>query len=321
MRTLKIFVVVMMVAGVPVSQAELVDQVLATVDTEAILQSELMLEIAPRLAELQSTAADAASFQKAADALMGEALEQAIDAKLLLREALRAGIEIEEKRIDEQLAEFKKLYDSPEQFTKELEAAGETLGDLRVRIRKQTMARAMAVRKQSEFEKQVVVSESDLAQYFEDHKDEFARPERVRVSQIFLPATGGADERAVAKARMEEILSELKQGGDFAAVAKAYSKGPEAQQGGAIGWVARGDLVQSLEEAAFTLPAAGLSNVLESPGGYHILRVDERQDAGQATLEDVRKDIEPRLRAEAAAQQYKNWIQELRNKSRVRVFY
>ena len=289
MRTLKMLVVVVALAGVPVSQGELVDQILATVDTEAILQSEIMMEIAPRLAELQSTAADAASFQKAADALMGEALEQAIDAKLLLREALRAGIEIEEKRIDEQLAEFKKLYDSPEQFTKELEAAGETLGDLRVRIRKQSMARAMAVRKQGEFEKQVVVSESDLAQYFEDHKDEFARPERVRVSQIFLPATGGADERAVVKARMDEILSELKQGGDFAAVAKAYSKGPEAQQGGAIGWVARGDLVQSLEEAAFGVPAAGISDVLESPGGYHILRVDERQEAGQATLEDVRK--------------------------------
>jgi len=320
-RTLKMLVVVVALAGVPVSQGELVDQILATVDTEAILQSEIMMEIAPRLAELQSTAADAASFQKAADALMGEALEQAIDAKLLLREALRAGIEIEEKRIDEQLAEFKKLYDSPEQFTKELEAAGETLGDLRVRIRKQSMARAMAVRKQGEFEKQVVVSESDLAQYFEDHKDEFARPERVRVSQIFLPATGGADERAVVKARMDEILSELKQGGDFAAVAKAYSKGPEAQQGGAIGWVARGDLVQSLEEAAFGVPAAGISDVLESPGGYHILRVDERQEAGQATLEDVRKDIEPRLRAESAAQQYRNWIQELRNKSRVRVFY
>lgn len=148
MRTLKMLVVVVALAGVPVSQGELVDQILATVDTEAILQSEIMMEIAPRLAELQSTAADAASFQKAADALMGEALEQAIDAKLLLREALRAGIEIEEKRIDEQLAEFKKLYDSPEQFTKELEAAGETLGDLRVRIRKQSMARAMAVRKQ-----------------------------------------------------------------------------------------------------------------------------------------------------------------------------
>ncbi len=321
MHVLKRLVVAMMVAGVSVCQAELVDQILATVDTEAILQSDLMMEITPHLAELQSTTPDAETFQREADALVREALEQAIDAKLLLREALRAGIEIDEKRIDEQLAEFKKMYDSPEQFTKELEAAGETLGDLRVRIRKQSMARAMAVRKQSEYEKQVAVSESDLAQYFEDHKDEFAQPERVHASQIFLPASGDAEERAVVKARMDEILSELKQGGDFAAVAKAYSKGPEAQQGGAIGWIARGDLVQSLEEAAFAQAPEGLSDVLESPGGFHILRVNERQEAGQTTLDDVRKDIEPRLRAEAAIQQYRHWIQELRNKSRVRVFY
>jgi foldase protein PrsA len=61
--------------------------------------------------------------------------------------------------------------------------------------------------------------------------------------------------------------------------------------------------------------------VLESSGGFHILRVNEHQEAGQATLDDVRKDIEPRLRAEAAMLQYRNWVQELRNKSRVRVFY
>ena len=116
---------------------------------------------------------------------------------------MRAGLEVEEARVDERLAELKKLYDSPEQFNSELEAAGETLGDLRVRIRKQTLARAMAVRKQGEFEKQVVVSESDVAQFFEDHKDEFAHPERVRVSQIFLP---GTDEnvRAVNKARWKK---------------------------------------------------------------------------------------------------------------------
>jgi len=143
----------------------------------------------------------------------------------------------------------------------------------------------------------------------------------VRVSQVYLPASNDANERATVKARMEEILSELKQGGDFAAVAKAYSKEPSAEQGGVIGWVVRGDLVQVLEEAAFTLPVGGISEVLESPGGFHILKVEERQDAGQATLEDVRKDIEPKLRAQVAAERYKKWVQELRKESRVRVFY
>jgi len=279
------------------------------------------MEIAPGLAELQASSADQASFGRAADKLIREALDQAIETKILLREAVRTGIEFDEERVDERLQEMRKRYDSPEQFNKELEASGETLGDLRVRIRKQTLARAMAVRKQNEFEKEVVVSESDVAQYFEDHEKEFSRPERVRVSQVYLPASNDANERATVKARMEEILSELKQGGDFAAVAKAYSKEPSAEQGGVIGWVVRGDLVQVLEEAAFTLPVGGISEVLESPGGFHILKVEERQDAGQATLEDVRKDIEPKLRAQVAAERYKKWVQELRKESRVRVFY
>jgi len=319
-RTLQVLVV-MFVAAVPVLHAEIVDQILATVDTEAILLSEVMMEIAPGLAELQASSADQASFGRAADKLIREALDQAIETKILLREAVRTGIEFDEERVDERLQEMRKRYDSPEQFNKELEASGETLGDLRVRIRKQTLARAMAVRKQNEFEKEVVVSESDVAQYFEDHEKEFSRPERVRVSQVYLPASNDANERATVKARMEEILSELKQGGDFAAVAKAYSKEPSAEQGGVIGWVVRGDLVQVLEEAAFTLPVGGISEVLESPGGFHILKVEERQDAGQATLEDVRKDIEPKLRAQVAAERYKKWVQELRKESRVRVFY
>lgn len=320
MRILQVLVVLSL-AAVPVLHAEIVDQVLATVDTEAILQSEIMLEIAPRIAELQASASDQASFEKAADALIREALDQGIETKILLREALRAGLEIEEELVDERIRELKKLYDSPEQFNQELEAAGETIGDLRVRIRKQNLARAMALRKQREFEKEVVVSESDVAQYFEDHEEEFSRPERLRVSQIFLPAPNDEGERAVVKARMEEIRRELTQGGDFAAVAKAYSKGPNAEEGGVIGWVVRGDLVKVLEDAAFALPVDGISDVLESPGGFHILTVTERQEAGQATLEEVREEIEPKLRAEIAAERYRQWIQELRKESRVRVFY
>ncbi|MFO7973466.1 MAG: peptidylprolyl isomerase [Candidatus Hydrogenedentota bacterium] len=320
MRILQVLVLLVVVIA-PVLHAEVVDQILATVDTEAILQSEIMLEIAPRIAELQASASDQQSFQEAADALIREALDQAIETKILLREALRAGLEIDEERVDERIRELKKLYDSPEQFNKELEAAGETIGDLRVRIRKQNLARAMALRKQREFEKEAVVSESDVAQYFEDHKEEFSRPERVRVSQIFLPAPSDENERAVVKARMDEIRSELTQGGDFAAIAKAHSKGPNAEEGGVIGWVMRGDLVKVLEKAAFALPVGGTSEVLESPGGFHILTVTERQEAGQATLEEVHKDIEPRLRAEIAAERYRQWMQELRKESRVRVFY
>ena len=76
-----------------------------------------------------------------------------------------------------------------------------------------------------------------------------------------------------------------------------------------------------MEQAAFFVPEGGISDVIESSFGHHILKVDERQEAGGADLDDVRKDIQPRLRAMAAAELYKTWIQELRKESRVRIFY
>ncbi len=320
MRTLRILSILAVMAPGLAAHAEIVDQVLATVDTEAILQSEIMMEIVPRLAELQSTAPNEAAFNEAADALIREALDQAIDTKLLLREALRAGLEVEEAMVDERLRELRRMYDSPDQFNRELEAAGETLGDLRVRLRKQTLARGMAARKLNEFERRVAVSESDVAQYYQDNQSEFTHPERLRLRQIFLPVDDNA-EAEVVKARMGEILREVQEGGDFGEVARAYSKGPNAERGGVIGWVARGDLVEVLESAAFELSQGGISEVLRTPGGYHILKLEERQSEGKASLEDVRQHIEPRLRAQAAEERYARWLQELRNRSRVRVFY
>ena len=320
MRTLQILLIVAVAAASPAVHAEIVDQVLATVDTEAILQSEIMMEIMPRLAELQSTAPSEAAFNDAADALIEEALNQAINTKILLREALRAGLQIDEAVVDERLRELRRMYDSPEQFDKELEAAGETLGDLRVRLRKQTMARAMAARKMNEFERRVVVSESEVAQYYQDNMHEFTHPERLRLRQIFLPVDDVAEEE-VLKARMEELLREVREGGDFGEIARAYSRGPNAERGGVIGWVARGDLVDVLESAAFELAEGGVSEVLRTAGGYHILKVEERQAEGTASLEDARKDIEPRLRAQAAAERYAKWLQDLRRESRVRIFY
>ena len=303
------------------AHGEVVDQILATVDTEAILQSEVMAEIAPELRRLQGQAQDEASFQQAADDLVRATLEQAIENKILLREALLLGLEIDEDVVDEQIKEIKDRYDSPVEFTEELNSVGETLGDFRIRIRKQLLARSMAMRKHREFKDQAVISESDVAQYYQDNKDEFESPERVRVRQIFLAAGKEESERAVAKARMEELVKELDAGAEFNDLAKAHSQAPGAEDGGIIGWIVKGDLVPVLEEAAFGLETEGVSGILESEGGFHILKVDEKKEAGLATLDEKRSEIEPELRNQAAAERYQEWMARLKKRSRVRVLY
>lgn len=202
----------------------------------------------------------------------------------------------------------------------EIEAAGETVTDLKARLKKQMLARTMAVQKMREFEKDIVVSESDVAQYYEDNKEKFQHPERVRCSQIFLPASNDLAEREKVRAQAEQLKAEIDSGADFGELAIEHSKAPGAEDGGIIGWVQRGDLVGPLDEAAFSLSEGQVSAVIESDQGFHLLKVDKKEAAGQATLDDVRKEIEPELRRAAAAEKYKRWIEDLRKRSRVQVF-
>ncbi len=296
--------------GMPAS-SEIVDRVMATVDAEVILMSDVMMELAPYQAQ----------SGEAMDSKIGETLEQAIDTKILVREASLKGMEVKDDLVEKRVDELKALYPTNDAFLKEVEKSGETLSDLRTRLRKQLMALKMATDKHDQLAKSVTVTESEVAQYYEDHKGEFQHSERVRVRQIFLEAAEGSAGRDAAKARLVELKQELDNGADFAGLAKAYSQAPGAADGGIVGWIVRGDLVKPLEDVAFTLPEGSLSDVLESPLGYHILKVDKREDAGQASLEEVRAEIEPAIRDQKAGELYDKWMSDLRKRSQVRVFY
>ncbi|MCC6699043.1 MAG: peptidylprolyl isomerase [Candidatus Hydrogenedentes bacterium] len=301
-------------------RSETVDQVVANVDTEVILLSDIMAELGPQAGELRRNAANEEEFNKALQDKIRATLEQAIENKILLREAQLAGLVVDDDTVEKRLEEYKKLFDSNEAFLKELENAGETLSDLRSRLRKQMLARTMAVRKTRELEDGIVVSESEVAQYYEDHKSDFSHPERVRCYQIFIAAPADAAQRAVAKARLEQLRDDIDAGSEFGELAVQYSEAPGKEDGGVIGWVERGDLVKALEDTAFGLEPGQISGVVESDSGFHLLTIDKKEDAGLATLDEVRKDIEPLIRSEAASVQYKKWMDELKKRSRVRVF-
>lgn len=300
-----------------VARAELVDQVAATVDKEAILMSDLMEELGPQLREIRAQATSQADLDRIISEKMRETLDQAIDNRLLLREGQLAGIPIEETTIDQRVEEMKKTNDG---FLEELERMGMSITDVKERIKKQMIARTMAVRKTAELEKGIAISESDVAQYYQDNKEKFTHAERARCSQIFLPASNELAERDKVKAQAEQLKDEINNGADFADLAIEHSKAPGAEDGGIIGWVQRGDLVGKLDETAFSLAEGEVSDVIESDQGFHIIKVEKKEAAGEATLDEVRKDIEPELRRAAAAEKFKKWMEDLRKRSKVQVF-
>ena len=161
---------------------------------------------------------------------------------------------------------------------------------------------------------QTAVTAQDLQAYYDQHRDDYRLPEQVKVSHILiktpLPAADGkVDDKAVEAARVkaEDVLKQVKAGGDFAKLAEKYSDDPgSAKNGGSLGLIGRGRTVPEFEKAAFSLPKGQISDLVKSSYGYHIIRVDDKQDAHMKTLEEVKADIEPILKQQKAQRAAEN---------------
>ncbi|HYU45766.1 MAG TPA: peptidyl-prolyl cis-trans isomerase [Terriglobales bacterium] len=156
----------------------------------------------------------------------------------------------------------------------------------------------------SKLEAATPVSAADLQSYYDQHRDEYRVPEQVKVSHILiktaLPAAGGKeDEKAATEARKkaEDVLTQVKAGGDFAKLAEKYSDDPgSAKSGGELGWIGRGRTVPEFEKAAFSLAQGQTSDLVKSSYGFHIIRVEDKQDAHLKTLADVKGEMEGKVK-------------------------
>jgi peptidyl-prolyl cis-trans isomerase D len=153
------------------------------------------------------------------------------------------------------------------------------------------------------------ITDRDLQAYYDQHRDEYRMPEQVKVSHILiktpLPAPGAKeDEKAVADARAkaEGVLKELKAGGDFAKLAEKYSDDPgSAKSGGELGWIGRGRTVPEFEKAAFSLGKGQTSDLVKSSYGFHIIHVEDKQDAHLKSLAEVKSEIEEKVKQQKTA--------------------
>jgi peptidyl-prolyl cis-trans isomerase D len=162
----------------------------------------------------------------------------------------------------------------------------------------------------SKIQNGVQVTHDELQSYYNQHRDQYRVAEQAKVSHILiktpLPGPDGkVDEKGVAEAqrRAEDLLKQLKAGAKFEDLARKYSEDPgSAKEGGSLGWIGKGRTVPEFEKAAFSLPKGQISDLVKSSYGFHIIRVDDRQDAHMKTLEEVKDQIEPILKQQKAQQ-------------------
>ncbi|NLO33070.1 MAG: hypothetical protein GX117_06920 [Candidatus Hydrogenedentes bacterium] len=294
------------------------DGVVAIVGGEPILQSDIMQEILPKLQE-NGTAAMSDAGEDPMEPLFKEALEQAIEHFILYKEAKKAGVEISDADVEKQITEIRKQYDSTESFQKALDAAGFTVRDFRERMRRQMMAMSVGMAKRREFEKEAVVSENDLRQYYEESAAKYEFPAQYRVRRIFLSSGGGTGDKDALRERLASLRAEIEGGADFEELARKNSQGPEANEGGMMGWTKPEDLVEPLGSAIQALQPGQMSEVLETEFGVHLLRVEEFQEAGSKPFNEVRTELEPLVRNKIAGLRYRQWMGTLRKRNNVKL--
>jgi parvulin-like peptidyl-prolyl isomerase len=291
---------------------EVVEEILAKVNDDIITRSELMAKVEPFRAEMAKRL-EPSELSSRIQELEARLLEEEIVRRLLLERARQRGLTAPQDAIDnavQRIMEENQISDL-ERLDRTLQEMGSSLSKLQNMLREDLLTNQVI---QFEVMGGVVVSESELQEYYQQQADEFQIPERVRLRQIFI---SGANEGALLTAT--ELRDRLNQGVDFQQLASQYSDAPSRDRGGDEGLFERGELDPALEQAAFNLPVGSTSEVIQSKNGFHIVQVIERSGGGKRSFEDAKLDIQRRVQERKIDQARREYVEKLKKENYVEI--
>lgn len=289
------------------STADVLDKIVVVVNSEIITQREIDMLLSPVYAQYRSTYQGTDLIKRLEEA-RELIIKQLIEDRLIFGEAKKENITVDEKEINIKIDEMYQRAGGKKELEDMLNQQNLTINELRERYREKIMTRKLIDKKVGS---KIIVTPMEVKNHYYNNKDQFLQPEEILLRQILIKPKDEPDAQAMALKRMREIVKRIGEGCDFALLAKEYSDGPTANEGGLMGYVKKGDLVQQLEEIVFNLKEQEISGVVQSSLGYHIFKVEEKKDRRTKELSEVRQDIEEFIYREKAHQKLRGWIDSL----------
>jgi peptidyl-prolyl cis-trans isomerase SurA len=281
-----------------------VEEIIARVNNEIVTRTEYVRSRDQLKQEVQQQ--DPANADRAFAEKQRDVLRDLIDQQLLLQKGKDLGITGDTeliKRLDEMRKEMK--LETMEELEKAAEAQGASYEDFKQNLRNQIVTQRVIGQ---EVGSHLAMNKDDVKKFYDQHKAEMERPEQVRLSEILIapktPAKSGVDGKpeppseaeteaalAAAQAKAQDVLDQFHKGAKFDDLAKKYSDGPSAKDGGDLSYFKRGTLSKELEDKVFALKAGEVTDVIRTKQGYVILQASEHQMAGIPPI----KEVEPRI--------------------------
>src|SRR5713101_980716 len=301
------------------ANAKTVEEIIARVNNEIITRSEL--EKARASAEddaKQECQGKCTPEQLKSDIedRQKNTLRDLIDQSLLVQRGKDMGVNVEPeviKKLDQIRTQNK--IDSMEDLEKAVSAQGTNWEDFKSNIRNGLLTQRVI---SNEVGSHITIGKDEVGKYYNEHKQQFVRPEQVALREIEVSTQGKTEaELPDLKKKAETALQRVKDGEDFGEIAKRFSDGSTAKQGGFLGVYKRGELSKELEDIVFKMKKNELTDVMDTKQGYLVLQVLERYEEGQQPLNKVENEIMDHLYSERMEPAMRQYLKTLREQSYV----
>jgi peptidyl-prolyl cis-trans isomerase SurA len=300
-------------------EGKVVEEIVARVNNEIITTSELEKARAAATEDAQQECSGRCTpeqLQVAVEDRQKFALRDLIDQSLLAQRGKDMGINVEGDVVKElDKVRIQNKLDSMEKLEAAVTKEGLNWDDFKNNIRNKLLTQEVIRR---EVGSHITIGHDETQKYYEEHKKDFVKPEQVALRAIEISTEGKKDaDLADLKKKADDLLRRIKEGEDFGTLAKRFSDGSTAQQGGFLGVYKRGELSKQLEDQVFAMKKNQLTDVIETKQGFLILQVLERYEEGEQPYEKVENEIMDHLYSERMEPALREYLKTLREQSYV----
>lgn len=306
-RILLLVVLTAGVIGVPALARGAQDAIIAVVNDEVITFKDLQDYIRQTFAGLTAQGMPEGQVNKMMADLQTNGLKQLIEDKLILSRANEMGIEVRDKLVDERVAEIKDKYPSERVFLDALVKNGATITDLRNKILDQLKIKFVI---DHEVRSKVFVNPQEVTEFYEQNKDSFQKVRRVNLDSIYITFV---EDKEAARSRAKEAMAMIREGKDFAQVARQYS------DSSSVGVVEEGQLLADIEKVVFSLNQDEVSDPIETDKGIFIFKLKGNIPAQVAELKEVKSRIHDFLYQKKFVERFDQWLGKLHQKAYVEI--
>jgi peptidyl-prolyl cis-trans isomerase C len=302
------------------------DDVVVIINGFNIVESDVEALVKPELEKITAKGANLSPeyLQQTEKHIRRLALDKLISERLLAEQIEEEKIVVTEQELNRLIRERAAEQEPPlslEELKEKLEEHGQSFETFKTETRKKMLYQKLL---EPQLAGKLDVTEDEIKQYYSDYKGEFEIPEQVRASHILItpdasqPGTDPNEAKAIAKAKTEALLKQIREGADFAELAKANSADRfSAEKGGDLDFFPRGKMVAPFEKAAFDLQPGQISDVVETRFGYHIIKVTDRKQGSVVPFEQAKDYIIAKLVQERQSEFVTEYIEKLKDKAHI----